>query len=204
MRDRLVDASPKIKIEHPEASGWAFDPRETADLLIYRYMTVLAHCADKFVQDSDNLSVDLPAVIDDLVSMTQQIGLYLRDLGKVARGVSHIEGGPAEDEQLRKEVRNACRRVYLTIQNRTCPPQFCKNLAWQDFCDLVAKVHGEEPEYGKAGCYDLSRDQLRAHVLRKAEAAGLDVRYPGIFAKLFGREMIRIEIAPSKAERQKH
>jgi hypothetical protein len=201
MREGLNDAGVKLRIEHPEASSCNFDPRETADLLIYRYMTVLAHCADKVGMgkfSSDNLSLDLSGLIDDLETMTQQIGLYLRDLGKVARGVSHIEGGPAQDDQLRKEVRDACRRVYLTIQNRSCPPQFRKNMAWQDFCDLVANIHGEEPEYGTERSYDLTREQLRLQVLRQAEVAGIDVRYPGILDKLLGREKIRIEIAPSK------
>lgn len=172
-----------------------FDPCEQAAMLIYRYLSVQYHWGDMSKKgQSDPGTTDNHALNVDLENIMSRLSLCMRDLGNLARGISHVLSGPADKEQLCREVRETCRHIYQIIGKRYCPPPFKQNTAWEDFCWLVADILGEDPVFGKTRTYELTAEQHSEQMFYHMRQSGKTVRFPGIIGRLFGRKRVCIEL----------
>ena len=167
---------------------------------MYRYLSVQYHCQHLTgTVKYDAAYVDVEAVIYDLTSLLSAFGMYMRDLGKLANGRSHIHPKSSDLAQLSKELYDTARRVHHTIEHLYCPPPFQKSTAWQEFCELVAQIAEKEPVFGKSRDYKLSpKDQIEK-MITLALYTGCKVRSPRWFNRLLGRPTHTIQFQYANA-----
>ncbi|RCK43202.1 hypothetical protein TH30_19480 [Thalassospira profundimaris] len=167
------------------------DAQQLAGDLIYRYLSVQYHCRDSrdLVRTGrfDDTPVDVEALNHDLTTMMSAFGMYMRDLGMLANGRSHIHPERSDATQLNNELYDTARRVHHTIKHLYCPPLFHKSSAWQDFCQLVAQIAGEEPVFGRTRDYKLSRQDQIEELLTLARYTGYKVCSSSWLNRMLGR-----------------
>lgn len=187
-------------------SAWtenSYDPSQRANEILFWYLSL--HRDLKPYSDLE--STDLYCQQKDIIEHLRFFGSAMRHMGRIALGLSSKTLQPAPPDERHTELEEYCSFLYQHIQKATYPYSLHEDelkkssQAWKHLCELIALTIGEEPDYGKAGFYKLSQDQLKQQMLYQADVRGLNVRLPGFIGRIFGREIIRIEIAPSKAER---